>query len=43
MEGSGFLFLLEHERFDDLRRMYRLFAASKSLVSWKGPRTCTWG
>lgn len=38
MEGSGFLFLLEHARFDDLRRMHRLFAAAKAPIPWKSSR-----
>ena len=43
MEGSGFLFLLEHERYDDLRRMYRLFVVVKSFITWKGTCEFFWG
>lgn len=36
-EGSGLAYQLEHDRYEDMGRLYRLTAASRTFVSWRPP------
>lgn len=36
-EGSGLAYQLEHDRYEDMGRLYRLTAASRTFVAWRPP------
>lgn len=36
-EGSGSAYQLEHDRYEDMGRLYRLTAASRTFVAWRPP------